>query len=251
MEQYIVIAKLVANTKDKYEGYRILQIDIKIDVEEQIPEGYEKVSGPASLDDCVEYIKKSTVNKPKEIDGNQPNWFGLTVAQYILIGVVTLAFVWVVVNGALKLQGFNSDNTVNLIATADDGARVLITFLVAVATVAIAFLAILTAMILREYKERFALAKEVLTILVGILGTIVGFYFGTAGNPKPNTTTSTNTNINTNTNTNTNSNANSNRVTPTPANTTNTNSTVRIIRLPSGKDVSLAYKQDGKWKIIV
>src|SRR5262249_8941369 len=31
-------------------------------------------------------------------------------------------------------------------------------------------------------EKRFALGKEVLTILIGVLGTIVGFYFGTAVN---------------------------------------------------------------------
>jgi hypothetical protein len=29
-------------------------------------------------------------------------------------------------------------------------------------------------------RERFTLGKEVLTILIGVLGTIVGFYFGSA-----------------------------------------------------------------------
>jgi hypothetical protein len=246
-EQYIVIAKLVENTKDKYEDYRILKFDSQKAIEEQIPAGYKKVFGPANLDASAKYLADANGGS------NTPNWFGLTVAQYVLIGIVTLAFVCVVIIGAYKLQGSNSDPA---IMTADDGARVLITFLVAIGTIAIAFLAILTAMILREYKERFALAKEVLTILVGILGTIVGFYFGTAGKPQnsntnintnTNVNSDTNTNRNTNTNTNTNTNSNTNRASPIPtATTTNTNSTARIYRLPNGKDIWVEYDETGK-----
>ena len=188
MEQYIVIAKPVAGAKGKFEDHQIIKADVTI------PQGYEKVAGPTSLEDCVKILKEAT--------GNQPNWFGLTLLQYLLIGIVTLTFVAVVVIGALKLQGLEPNKAVNLITTADDSARIFITFVIAVATVAIAFLAILTAMMLREYKERFILAKEVLTILVGILGTIVGFYFGTANNPASDRIANVNSNVNANVNSN-------------------------------------------------
>jgi hypothetical protein len=63
-------------------------------------------------------------------------------------------------------------------------ARGLITFLVAFATVAIAVILALYAVVNGakegEAKERFALGKEVLTTLIGVLGTIVGFYFGSS-----------------------------------------------------------------------
>ena len=232
MEQYIVIAQLIANARSKYENHRVLKIDNQNPIASQIPRDFEKLFGPAGLDDCVRYVKEI----------GQPNWFALTVFQYLLIGVVTLAFVGVVIFGAYKLQVFSTD--VNLIKSADDGARILITFLVAVATVAIAFLAILTAMVIREYKERFALAKEVLTLLVGILGTIVGFYFGTAGNSIQNTNANANITANKtvdpSSNINTNTNSNTNLATPTATNANNTNSAVHNLPVPSGEDIASA-----------
>jgi hypothetical protein len=62
-------------------------------------------------------------------------------------------------------------------------ARGLITFLIAMATVSIAIIVSLYAVLSADstlVKERFPLAKEVLTLLIGILGTILGFYFGSA-----------------------------------------------------------------------
>jgi len=57
MELYILVAKLVANTKNKYEDYRILKVDNQIPIAQQVPAGYEKKGGPASLDDCVKYLR--------------------------------------------------------------------------------------------------------------------------------------------------------------------------------------------------
>jgi hypothetical protein len=65
-------------------------------------------------------------------------------------------------------------------------SRGLITFLVALATVLLAITLAIYVITAdsgsegkeKEVKERFSLAKEVLTTLVGILGTILGFYFG-------------------------------------------------------------------------
>lgn len=61
-----------------------------------------------------------------------------------------------------------------------DIARGLITFLFAFATVAVVIISVIAVFWVRpdEVAQRAALAKEILTILIGILGTILGFYFG-------------------------------------------------------------------------
>ncbi|MEM6468060.1 MAG: hypothetical protein AAF802_00720 [Planctomycetota bacterium] len=63
-----------------------------------------------------------------------------------------------------------------------DKARGLITVLFGVGTVAISITLFLSSLITLDsdvtFKERFSMAKEVLTVMIGIFGTIVGFYFG-------------------------------------------------------------------------
>lgn len=68
-------------------------------------------------------------------------------------------------------------------------ARGLITFLFAFSTIAV-FLVIAVAnfwMDKEEVKERYGSAKDLLTIVIGIMGTILGFYFGSDRSP-PNAT---------------------------------------------------------------
>jgi hypothetical protein len=62
-------------------------------------------------------------------------------------------------------------------------ARGLITFLIAITTVGIAIILAVSTLVLTEGDEgdkRFDRGKQVLTTLIGVLGTIVGFYFGSA-----------------------------------------------------------------------
>jgi hypothetical protein len=63
-----------------------------------------------------------------------------------------------------------------------DQVRGLISFLITIAAVATIILIGVGIFWLEdkdEVKERFAAAKDLLTIVIGVLGTIVGFYFGT------------------------------------------------------------------------
>jgi len=61
-------------------------------------------------------------------------------------------------------------------------ARGLITYLFAVVTIGTAVVLVVSALTSSEqsdvYKERFNRGKEVLALLLGVFGTIVGFYFG-------------------------------------------------------------------------
>jgi len=69
------------------------------------------------------------------------------------------------------------------IFSAPDKARALITFAVAIVTVAIALIMVLYVVFAAgqdpEFKDRFSSGKDVLMVFVGILGTIMGFYYGT------------------------------------------------------------------------
>jgi hypothetical protein len=71
-------------------------------------------------------------------------------------------------------------------------ARGLITFLVAVTTVGIALILTVTVVTIPTNssnsdaaQKKFTQGKEVLTVLIGVLGTIVGFYFGSGIDKKP------------------------------------------------------------------
>lgn len=100
-----------------------------------------------------------------------------TILQYIFfsaLGIAALVVIFMAVSGRGGFLG-----SLNQYET----ARGLITFLIAFTTVALAVILVLASIISSspDLKARFELGREVFTSLVGILGTIVGFYFATAG----------------------------------------------------------------------
>jgi hypothetical protein len=101
-------------------------------------------------------------------------WLSQRVGTFALIAfgiVVAAIIIW-----ALLRSNFVKD-----LAEAGN-ARGLITFLVAITTISVALLTSISVFYVNadELENRFSKAKDVLAILVGILGTILGFYFGSA-----------------------------------------------------------------------
>jgi hypothetical protein len=94
-----------------------------------------------------------------------------------LVGLLTIGgLLWLILGGAVT--AFKDP----------DQARGMITFAVAIVTVAIALILLFYIVFAsgerEEMKERFTFGKDVLMVFVGILGTIMGFYYG-AGKVTP------------------------------------------------------------------
>ncbi len=64
-------------------------------------------------------------------------------------------------------------------------ARGIITFMISLAAIGLAFLMVLHGLFGNSEAEQFRRAREIYSGLMGVLGTIVGFYFGSSERPIP------------------------------------------------------------------
>lgn len=101
-----------------------------------------------------------------------PNLVGIALVILLALGA------YLMLNGILRPQ------------PDVDGARSLLASLFSIATIVLAFSLMIGAFLTSgdngAVKERFNLALQVFTPLIGIMGTILGFYFGTADKAAPN-----------------------------------------------------------------
>ena len=118
--------------------------------------------------------------------------------QYIPSALFTL--LGLIVLGLIVYGVTQSSGAFLKLLSETDAARGLITFLITVATVGIALILAISTIALEEGDEgdkRFDRGKQVLSILIGVLGTIVGFYFGSSvqtKSPQPQATLTITTN---------------------------------------------------------
>jgi hypothetical protein len=123
-------------------------------------------------------------------DGKASEWldqlFALNVpeteSRSLPIGSIALALAGLAVSAFLAVGIFFSGGFLEKLAD-PDVARGLVTFLFAFATIAIFVIASIAIFWsdFEQVEKRAGLAKELIAVMIGVLGTILGFYFGSAG----------------------------------------------------------------------
>ena len=96
----------------------------------------------------------------------------LTGVQYIFLAILAAAFAYPM---------YKVFTTTSLDLKNAENARGRITFVVSFGTFAIGLILVMSAAFLSGSKDldrRFAFGKDVFTVLVGVLGTVMGFYYG-------------------------------------------------------------------------
>jgi hypothetical protein len=173
------ISNLAKNQQDKY----ILLLDQFQKANPAAPKLGSK--HPAAI---AEHVVKHSP------DGNASEWldqlFALNVPEAggrsLPIGSIALVFAGLAISTFLAVGIFFSGGFLEKLAN-PDVARGLVTFLFAFATIAIfviASIAIFWADF-EQVEKRAGLAKELIAVMIGVLGTILGFYFGSASSGTP------------------------------------------------------------------
>ncbi len=150
-----------------------------------VREGFNAKAISVTLTDTADAQVKVTMKVvEEETAGGRSKIFQiLTVVQYVFLGILAAALAYPL----YRVFGYASLDLKDI-----DNARGMITFVVSFGTIAIALILVMSAAFLSGSKDldrRFAFGKDVFTVLVGVLGTIVGFYYGqsaaTGGQTRP------------------------------------------------------------------
>ena len=120
----------------------------------------------------------------KSMGGNAPpNLF----LQYLVFGVVLLIGIGSILIMAYPL--FSNEGKFLEKMADPEVARGVITFIFVLGTITVAILLTLAILLrqspIKEIEQRYRLGRETLSILIGVVGTIIGFYFGTTSGSAP------------------------------------------------------------------
>jgi hypothetical protein len=138
-----------------------------------------KASAQKKVDDAKRQIADAQSRADYEqlqlsrlLDCDQKPW-QMALVQYAVFGLLAAVVL------AFLMYGIISDKLLSSLATIAT-SRGLITFLITVVTVTIALVLILSSVVSDspDRARRFQNGKDILVVLIGVLGTIVGFYFG-------------------------------------------------------------------------
>ena len=156
-----------------------------------VREGFNTRAASVTLTDAADATVRVEMKVVEEETAKKSPFFTfLTGFQYLALAGLAVPFV------VLLYRVLSKDN-LDLSETA--AARGMITFVVAVITVGIALFLVLGSAFIsgsKDLDKRFAFGKDVFTILVGVLGTVMGFYYGQTATGGANANTNANTNAN-------------------------------------------------------
>jgi hypothetical protein len=108
---------------------------------------------------------------------DESNGFRTFLNPIVLIATMILLSIFVLIGAAIV--GFDKGVLISMAKI--EFARGLITYLFAVVTIGTAVVLVVSALTSTEseaHEKRFQRGKEILSLLLGVFGTIVGFYFG-------------------------------------------------------------------------
>ena len=108
---------------------------------------------------------------------------GVRLLQPVPLTILFILFTVTALIG-LAAAGFDRGNVLSRMAT-HEFARGLITYLFAVTTIGTSVVLVLAALMKEINEEAYGRGKEILALLLGVFGTIVGFYFGSEAGAGP------------------------------------------------------------------